>query len=101
MEHVKECEPYLILLYKTHPSQKCALLESSDSKQINTLCEILLNLVNGNFRIDEKHLNNLESMQNVIKALLKKSISLKMKKLIFIDNLDLVHFLLHTLIQEK
>lgn len=81
-KNLKKHYYFLRMLARTHPSQKRALLKSASKEQISSLCEICLNIANGNVPVNVK---KLKKYKNTVRNLAKKSISLQAKRNMLIN----------------
>ena len=59
----------LNFLSNCKPSIRKAVIEKSDSDLIYTFCEIVLNVLNGNIKLDESILKKLESHKGCFRKL--------------------------------
>ena len=61
---------------------KKGIITSCDTKTINKICEIVLNVLNKNFKLNEEQLNNLKPYAKYCRKLLNKNIREKKNILI-------------------
>jgi len=69
-------------LAETHPAQKRALLQTANKNQIESLCEICLNILSGNLPIN---VQKIKKYKNVLRTLTKKSASIQRKKKLLLN----------------
>jgi hypothetical protein len=62
-----------------------ALLSKANQKQIKSLCECILNVVNGNIPITSHHVKNLKPYQNTIYKVVSKRVPIKSKKKLLVQ----------------
>lgn len=67
------------------PSVRKAILKSSSVEFIKTLCEICLNVLNGNLKISEKLKKKLKFYKNILRSVVSRKFNLKAKRKIFIQ----------------
>lgn len=70
---------FLKLICNCDKKLKKHLIIGASKKQIHALCEIVLNLLNGNIKLSEKDFEKLSRKRKQLRELIKKS-SLKKKK---------------------
>lgn len=70
-----------------------------DSASIQAVSELIHNLLNGNFPIDENLLNTLKKVKNKLRKLAKKTTSLKIKKKIILKLLPILNLILVSFLQ--
>lgn len=79
MSKVVTNQDFLRYLCNCKKNQQKSLIKYASKEQINAICEIILNILNGNLKIDEKQYKKLNSKKKVLRQLVNKS-SLKKKK---------------------
>lgn len=74
----------LHVLKKSKPKLRQILLKHCDSEVIKTICEIVINILNGNHKVPKQIYNKLNKNKKVLRCLAcpKKSISVKRKLII-------------------
>lgn len=82
MKNIKRQYHFLQLLARSHPKQKNALLKSANNAQIESICEICLNILNGNI---PANVTKLKKYKNLLRMLSKKTCSLQKKKKMLIN----------------
>ena len=80
MKLIREHLPFLQLLTLTSPMQRKAMLSTLSTSQLVVLCEILLNLLKGNFTITNHYKNQLKRHKGLIRALVDKQVAHGTKK---------------------
>ena len=63
---------------------KEGIVKSCDTKTINKICEIVLNVLNKNIKLDETELSHLKPYAKYCRKLLDKKINIKEKKKILL-----------------
>jgi len=72
---------YLKILSKCNNKMRKSIIENADKELISTICECILNCINGNINLDTETKIKLNRHKNVLRNLLvKKKISVKKKK---------------------
>lgn len=73
MSHVLSCQNFLHLLCETKSKKKQkGLIKFANLKQINAICEVVLNILNGNINIEEDTYKKLKSKRQVLRELVDK-----------------------------
>ena len=70
------------MLARSHPLQKRALLRTANNSQIESLCEICLNILHGNVPVN---VQKLKKYKNFLRMLARKTTSLKRKKQMLVN----------------
>lgn len=73
-------EPFLQLLARSTSKQRSELLKHAKREELKALFEICLNIIRGNFPIDDKHFKQLKKHRNVLRSLGDRKVTLKRKK---------------------
>ena len=63
---------------------KEGIVKSCDTKTINKICEIVLNVLNKNIKLEDTELDNLKPYAKYCRKLLNKKINIKEKKKILL-----------------
>ena len=63
---------------------KKGIITSCDTKTINKICEIVLNVLNKNIKLSEEQLSNLKPYAKYCRKLLNKKLNIREKKSILI-----------------
>ena len=71
---------YLKVLQKCNHSMRCAIIKSAKKDLIHTICECVLNCLNGNITLNESDKAYLKRYKRRLRQLLRKQSSLKQKK---------------------
>lgn len=82
MKNIQRQYHFLQMLARSHPRQRHALLKSANNAQIESVCEICLNILNGNIPANAA---KLRRYKNLLRMLSKKSSSLQKKKQILVN----------------
>ena len=85
---MKECQKNLLKLI-SDPSinltTRRLILKNCDSSTINSICEIILNILNGNIKLSEENYKKILPFANSCRKILSKKINVKEKKKILIQ----------------
>jgi len=77
---------YLKLLKKsTKPSERRFIIESADNTLIRCICECILNILNGNVKLNKTNLANLKQYAQLLCQLVDKKTTIKAKKNLLIQ----------------
>ena len=95
------CSHFLNLLDSTHTTQQRALIKTLSPEQLRTLCEILLNIVEGTLDISSYVKNYFKRKSRVIKRLLNKNTSKKNKQSLLLKNIKLLKYIIKTFKERK
>lgn len=77
---------YLTLLAKSKSKRRRkALIDLADKKEIDAICEIVLNLLNGRLRVPRNVHSSLKRHKNELRILAKKTPPVKLKKHILVQ----------------
>ncbi len=90
MKHLRKHVPYLTLLGSAHPAQKKVLIQSASRDQINTLSEILKNLLGSVLPITSQHRRQLRKYRKIILKITDRHTSLKIKNRLLLEPVSLV-----------
>ena len=71
---------FLHLLGKSKKKLRGAIILNCDKDQLFSICECILNICNGNIKLDENNFNKLKKYNKIYKKVLDKSIDFKTKK---------------------
>lgn len=74
---LKKHQHFLHILAQSHPTQKRALLKTANNGQLESLCEICLNILKGNIPVNSY---KLKKYKNTLRTLAKKSSSIQKKR---------------------
>lgn len=77
MKKLKQNYHFLKYLNKCTPKQRRALLQGADASQIACICEICLNVLNGNIAVNKKR---IQKYKKALRNLTKRSTSVKTKR---------------------
>ena len=80
MSQVDKNKNFLKLLCNSNKKLRKSLIQNGSKDQINSLCEIVLNLLNGNIKISDEKLNKLSKKRNSLKQFIQKNVAIKKKK---------------------
>lgn len=79
MNRIKANRDFLGLLCYSNKKLRDLLIKNANKEQIYTLCEIILNILNGNLKLSEDQLQKLSKIKAKLRNIIKRS-SLKKKK---------------------
>jgi len=74
------------------------IIMNADKELIYTLCECILNLLNGNINISDEKFNQLKSYKHSFRKILDKKLNLKSKKKLIIQKGGFLEILLPAVI---
>jgi hypothetical protein len=76
--------PYLVLLQSTTPQQRRALIQTMSRQQLTAICEVILNVFKGVFRLAKDVIKRLRRYESFIRALASREESRTSKRKILI-----------------
>ena len=76
----------LKVIRKCNNSMLCSIIKSGNKELIHTICECVLNCLNGNVTLNDSDKTYLKRHKNKLRQLLRKNSSLKVKKKIIIQS---------------
>lgn len=79
MSKVLNNKNFLDLLTKSNRKKQKILVQNASNEEIKSICEIILNLLKGNLKIDQKDFNKLHKKKKILRNLVKRG-SYKSKK---------------------
>lgn len=79
MSRIFKNKNFLQLLCSSNKKQKKVLIENASSDQIKSICEIIINLLRGNIKLDEHDLEKLRKKKKSFREIVKKG-SIKRRK---------------------
>ena len=79
MNRIKDNKEFLDFLCKSNKKLRKILIQHASKEQNNTICEIILNILKGNFQIPKEKLSILNKKKNQLRAIIQKT-PLKKKK---------------------
>lgn len=85
-ENLKRNFKDLALLGSCKPGLRKTILKGADNDLIFTLCEIVLNTLNGSIQLNNKEFNKLKNHKTCFRKLIDNKNSIKKKKYILIQN---------------
>lgn len=93
MSRFDENKHMLIALSKCKTKLRNSIISNADKETIFSICECILNVMNGNIKLSEDDYKKLKPYRHTFKRLLNKS-NLKTKKKILIQKGGFLQFLL-------
>ena len=98
MKRVVENLDFLKILSKCKKNMRKGIIMNADKELIYTLCECVLNLLNGNINISESEHNQLKPYKHLFRKLLNTNQNLKSKKKLIIQKGGFLEILLPAVI---
>jgi hypothetical protein len=90
MEHVKENEPFLKALSKAHSKQAKGLIKTAKTKQLDALCEIILNVLKEVIAIPKGIVKKLKKYKKVIRSLAEKKLAKYIRRKVILKYLNII-----------
>ena len=97
MKRVKKNFEILKILSCCNKRMRTSIINSSTHDLIDTICECVLNLLNGNINLSDSEKTHLSKYKNVLRKLLERK-KIKEKKKILIQKGGFLQFLLPSVI---
>lgn len=72
---IRQCEPFLQMLASSAPKRRKILLQDATSKEIEGLCEVCINILKDNIKLNDKQRRTLRRKKWVIRDLADKNTS--------------------------
>lgn len=82
MSSAEKNKNFLELLCHSKNKFRKTLIENASNDQIESICEIVLNILNGNIELSEKQIKKLSKKKELLRALVKSGPAKEKKKLI-------------------
>ena len=79
MNRIKNNKDFLNLLCKSKNKYRKFLIQKASKEQIYAICEIVLNILNGNLKVPEINKNKLDKKKKTLRKIVQKG-SLKNKR---------------------
>ena len=79
MNRIKDNREFLNFLCKANKKIRKILIKNASREQIYTICEIILNILKGNFQVPKEQLEYLNKKKKQLRAIIQRS-TLKKKK---------------------
>lgn len=98
LENIKNNFNYLNMLAKSKKDLRRILLEKGNKCQINSICECVLNTLNGNVKLESAELKKYRRYKNAFRNLINKKNTLKKKKEILVQNGGFISTLIPTIL---
>lgn len=86
MKRLKDNKHTLYVLKNCNAKVRKTILETANPELIKAICEICMNILNGNVRISVKSKNSLKNYKNSIRKITSPRTTLKSKKKILVQN---------------
>ena len=80
MLRIKKNLDLLKVLVTCNKNMRKALLQNADKELILTICECILNCLNGNIKLSEKCVEKISKYKKLLRRLLVKKKSIRFKK---------------------
>ena len=91
---MKENKSFLEALSSLHPKQAKALLKTAKSKQLDAICEIILNVVKQVIQLPQKLVKKARRVKKVIRCLAKKTLSKKLRRNLMLKYIPIIRRIL-------
>ena len=88
---------YLKLLLNSNNRLQKSLIQNASKEQIYSLCEIILNILNGNIKLSDEEFKKLDKKKKLLRYLVHNKTSIKKKKYL-IQKGGFLQFLIPSLI---
>jgi hypothetical protein len=85
MNIVEKNKDLLTLLSKCKKRMLKAVINASDRELVLTVCECILNCLNGNISLSEKDKQKLKKHKKILRTLIQKGNSIKLRKKLLIQ----------------
>jgi len=86
MERIEKHLNHLCILKHCKKPMHKSIIQGADKELINTICECILNCLNGNVKLNEKEVNTLAKHKKYLRQLMSKdNKSIKKKKQILVQ----------------
>lgn len=77
---IAKSEPFLKYLARSGPQRRKQLLKHATREELQSLCEICLNILKGNLPLDDRQLRSLKKKKTLIRDLGDRHKSIKKKR---------------------
>ena len=98
MKRIKENADFLKATTSAHPKQCKALLETAKHSQLESICEIVLNIVRGNLTLPEVVFSKAKRYKTVLRKLATKCGNKKKRKELIVKYCRIIQKLLATVL---
>lgn len=98
MKRLKENQHTLQVLKNCKPIVRKSIIKYGNSELIKTLCEICINILNGNVKISPKCKNHLQNYKNSLRKLTAPKVKLQVKKKILVQKGGFLPVILSTIL---
>jgi len=96
MKRIKENADFLRATTLAHPEQCKALLKTAKPKQLDSICEILFNIVKGVIPLKEELFKKTSRYRNVLRKLVNKCLHKKVRRELMVKYFGILQKLLAT-----
>ena len=97
IKYISENKELFFAIAKCKACMRKAILNKSDKKLVNAICEMVFNLIYGNLDINSSDFQKLKKYKSNLRKLIKKS-NLKTKKKILVQHGGFLQFLIPAVI---
>ena len=97
---VKTHQPFLQVLATSTRKQALALIKTMSKPQLNTICEILINIQYGNVSVSDTVKKKLQRKKNIIWELTSKSIGTKLRKTLIEKEVGLIVYVVKLILPQ-
>lgn len=87
----------LLIDNKTPNKQKKSLIHHISASQLNAVSEIVLNIIQGNVKIDKKLAKLIKKHFKILNKLTKKGTSFKQKQRVLLRNFKVIALIFHSI----
>lgn len=94
MKRIRDNEAFLKATTLAHVKQGKALLETAKKEQLDSICEILLNIVSGSIPLKDELVKKASRFKNVLRKIVTKCFNNKARKDLMIKYFKIVQKLL-------
>lgn len=89
---------YLKAIYRAEPFQRRLMIEFADMDQLNAICDIATDIIQGQLFLANSHRPKLKQYRNVIRALASRNINTARKQRTLLAYHDLIPLLIFPII---
>jgi hypothetical protein len=94
MERVNENNAFLKALATLPPKQATALVKTAKSRQLDSICEIILNVIKEVIVLPKKLVKKAKKVKKVIRCLAKKTLSKKVRRKLMLKYMAIIRNIL-------
>ena len=94
MDRIEKNEGFLKALSSSHVKQAKALIKTAKTKQLDAICEIILNVVKQVIELPQKLVKKARKVKKVIRCLAKKTLSKKLRRKLMLKYIPIIRSIL-------